>query len=465
MLQIVAQRPVLFWIVIALAALLIISSTAGTVWALHYAKDERIAAGVWAGPWELGALTREQATELIEANFGAAKNKSILLEYMGRKWSILPGDVGVRLNTGNVVNAAYAIGHTGNIWRKLSERRQAARKHIYLELPLTVNQDKLLAYLTVLKSEIDRPAMDAWLTWKQKSGVQITPHQTGRVLELDKLTGQISAVTLRDRNRRIYLPVQQIKPDITYDELASFDFKNVVAQYSTVFDPKNVDRSHNVMVAALAVDKILLRPGDIFSFNEKVGLRVAEKGYREAPVLVADELVPGIGGGVCQVSTTLFNTVLLADLRIIKRTNHSRPVAYVPLGQDATVADNYIDFQFMNNTIQPLYLISEVSGKTLTIRLLGPGQLGTDQNKKKVKVTSTVIQEIPFGELVETDPTLPPGERRVEKAGGLGYRMELWRQVTLDNVTIKKELLGRFQYRPTATLIKVGPENENRDVQ
>lgn len=465
MLQIVAQRPVLFWIVIALVALLIISASAGTIWALHYAKDERIADGVWAGPWELGGLTRTQASELIEVNFGAVKNKPILLEYMGRKWSILPVDVGMRLNKDNVVDAAYAIGHTGNIWRKISERRQAAQKPIYLELPLTVNNDKLLAYLSVLKSEIDRPAMNAWLTWKPKAAVQITPHQTGRVLELNKLAGQISAVTLRDRNRRIYLPVQQIKPDITYDELAAFNFKNVVAQYTTVFDPKNVDRSHNVAIAAQAIDKVLLRPGDIFSFNEKVGLRVAEKGYREAPVLVADELVPGVGGGVCQVSTTLYNAVLLADMRIVKRTNHSRPVAYVPLGQDATVADNYIDFQFMNNTIQPLYLISEVSGKKLTVRLLGPGPLGSDQSKKKVKITSNVIQEIPFGELVETDPTLPPGERRVEKAGGLGYRMELWRQVTIEDVTVKKELLARFQYRSAASLIKVGPENENRNVQ
>ena len=465
MLQIASQRPVLFWTVGALIVMLIVVSTAGTVWALHYAKDEGIADGVWAGPWELGGLTREQAAELIDTNFGKAQNKPILLEYMGRKWSILPGEVGARLNTETVVDAAYAIGHTGNIWRKISERRQAAEKHIYLQLPITVNKDKLMAYLTVLKSEIDRPAMDAWLIWNQKSGVQITPHQTGRILELDKLVGQIGDVTLRDRNRRIYLPVQQIDPDITYDELAGFDFGNVVAQYSTVFDPKNANRSHNVAIAAYAIDKTLLRPGDVFSFNESVGLRVAEKGYREAQVLVADELVPGIGGGVCQVSTTLFNAVLLADLRIVKRTNHSRPVAYVPLGQDATVADNYIDFQFMNNTIQPLYLITEVSGKNLTVRLLGPGQLGPNQNKKKVKVTSNVIQEIPFGELVETDPTLPPGERHVEKNGGLGYRMEMWRQVTIDNVIVKKELLARFQYRPVATLIKVGPENENRDVQ
>jgi vancomycin resistance protein YoaR len=460
MLQIATQRPLLFWIMIILAVLLFISSAAGTVWALTYTGDERIAEGIWAGQWELGGLTREQAAELIDKNFSVLQNEPILLEYSGREWSIIPGEAGIALDTESVVEAAYAVGHSGNIWRKINERRQAAKENIHLQLPLKINNDQLLAYLTVLKSEIDRPAKDAWLTWNQENGVKITSHQTGQELELDELAAQIRTVTLWSSNRRISLPVQSLKPDITYDELAGFRYGNIIAQYSTIFDPTDVERTYNVALAAKSVDKILLRPGDIFSFNNTVGSRTEARGYRVAPVLVNGELVPGIGGGICQVSSTLFNAALLADLRIVKRTNHSRPVTYVPLGRDATVVDNAIDFQFMNDTNQPLYILSEIGDNSYTVRLLGYGQPASDQNKKIVKITSKMVEELPFGELVEIDPTMPPGERQVEKNGAPGYRMELWRQVTVNNVIVKNELLGRFQYRPVARRIKVGPEIE-----
>ena len=142
-----------------------------------------------------------------------------------------------------------------------------------------------------------------------------------------------------------------------------------IAQYSTHFDASLFNRTENIRLAAKALDGKLLAPGERFSFNKSAGKRTAEAGYKEALIIVGNKFTPGLGGGVCQVSSTLYNAVILADLEILERHHHSLPVNYVPPGQDATVSFPILDFRFRNSRDTNLLIRSFVEGNTLTFQL------------------------------------------------------------------------------------------------
>jgi putative cell wall-binding protein len=142
-----------------------------------------------------------------------------------------------------------------------------------------------------------------------------------------------------------------------------------LSEYTTYFDSGMVNRSDNIRLAAEALNGHTLSPGDLFSFNQSVGRRTAEAGYKEAPIIMGEEFVPGVGGGVCQVSTTLYNAAVLADLEIVERHHHTLPVAYVPAGQDATVSYPALDLKFRNTLDVYIVIRSSVEGNTLTFQL------------------------------------------------------------------------------------------------
>ena len=148
----------------------------------------------------------------------------------------------------------------------------------------------------------------------------------------------------------------------------------MLATYSTKYNAGDSNRSYNIALACKKINGVVLGPGDIFSYNDTVGPRTASRGFRTANVYVGNKVEPGIGGGICQVSSTLFNTAVLSDLNIVYRTNHSLTVSYVPLGRDATVSDGSIDFKFENSTGEPIKIVASASGGTNTISIYGKKQ-------------------------------------------------------------------------------------------
>jgi len=155
--------------------------------------------------------------------------------------------------------------------------------------------------------------------------------------------------------------------------------------YSTKFNSSQKERSYNISLSSNAIDGTILLPGDVFSFNEIVGPRSTSAGYKTAPVIFEGELVDGIGGGVCQVSSTIYNSVLKSQLGVVERVNHSIPSTYVPKGLDATVAYGFLDFKFKNTTDFPIYIESFVNKNILTVNIYGH-----QTNNREVKLISKV---------------------------------------------------------------------------
>jgi vancomycin resistance protein YoaR len=227
--------------------------------------------------------------------------------------------------------------------------------------------------------------------------------------------------------------------------------------FSTRFNPALDDRVHNLRVASNAINNVIVYPGQSFSFNTWVGPRLEKNGYKEAPVVVAGELVPGIGGGVCQVSSTLYNAVLLANLRVVKRHNHSLPSAYIAMGRDATVVDNGQDFIFENNLNTPVLLVTMIESPYLRVAILGE-----KTNWSEVALQTEVLKVIPFETEELVDPALAPEERIKEQEGRQGYRVALWRIVRFEDGTERKYLENTSIYPPRNEKYKVGimPDKE-----
>lgn len=439
-------------VALAAGAAIIVLALVGWIWISRVTHDARIVRGVYIGPWNVGGLVPSDAIARIEAGAQRMRMEPVYIRYQDRTWVYSPDQVGIRVNSGAAVKLALSVARKGPWWRRARERREIGRNPLVLPVPCMIDSERFAAYIAALGQEIDRPAANARVVRDASGSVSITPHQVGRQVRASELVDLVKQAAWRESSRRIILPVDETDPDVTTAELARGDFRALLARYSTRFDPANVDRVHNVRTAAEGFAGILLRPGDIISFNDIVGPRIAEKGYRMAPTIVGDELVPDLGGGVCQVSSTLYNVVLLADLRILRHTSHSRPVPYAPLGRDATVLDNQIDFRFMNDTVYPMYLTASVSGNTLSISLFGPLRAG-----RSVRVSTRILEEIPFNELEEVDPGLKPGQKVLIRQGSAGYRVELWREVLEGADVVKKELVEIIKYRPLAGLTKVGP--------
>jgi vancomycin resistance protein YoaR len=249
----------------------------------------------------------------------------------------------------------------------------------------------------------------------------------------------------------IAMPVVTDEPKVTVDSLRQAGIVVMQSIFSTRFNTDDVKRSTNVRLAAEKINGQLLQPGQTFSFNETVGPRDKVSGFQEAMEFFDGELVPGIGGGICQVSSTLYNAALLANLDIKERLNHAKPLGYIGLGRDATVAYGVLDFKFVNTSNSPVMLVCEISGDTLYAAVFGREKI-----RETIDIYITEVKEIPPVTVKKPDPQLLVGETKTENKGAPGYDLKVFRVVSLGGKVIKREFLSKDQYMADNIIIKVG---------
>lgn len=226
------------------------------------------------------------------------------------------------------------------------------------------------------------------------------------------------------------IPLKVVHPKKTTSALESEMFSDLLGSYTTNYNASNTNRSHNVALAASKFNGYVMMPGAVFSYNGVVGDRTVAAGYKNAAVYTSNGVEDGIGGGICQVSSTLYNAVLYANLEIVSRTNHSYPVSYAPKGQDATVSMGSIDFKFKNNAENPIMLKTSVGGGRCTVSVYGK-----KTKNFSVSVESTVLSTNPYTTEYIDDPTMPEGEEKVVREGITGYSVRTVRHVTVDGKT------------------------------
>ncbi|MCX7781290.1 MAG: VanW family protein [Negativicutes bacterium] len=404
--------------------------------------------GVYLEGVEVSGKTREEVAQLLLFWQNQYRTKTLTVYYGDTNYRIAAQDIEFEIDVESTLDEVWHVGRRGSWPERLRNIKNAKQEGYRVPVRFRYNENKLANLFEQWKEAIDRPPRNAALSIVTGD---IVPQEPGRRLEVELLRPALLSALRKKDAANVALPVTPLYPEITVADIAQTGIRELLGQFTTVFDDKDVNRTANVKLAARKINGHIVYPGQVFSFNETVGPRDKAHGFREALEIVDGEFVPGVGGGVCQVSSTLYNSALLANLAIVERTNHSKPLVYVPIGRDATVAYGVIDFKFKNTLDFPVMIMAETQGNKLHIGLFGQQRFpGT------VEIVSTDRQVIPPSVVKRQDQALYLGETKVDRQGKPGYEVTTIRIVRMNGREIKREVLSKDRYLPEDTVVKVG---------
>lgn len=277
--------------------------------------------------------------------------------------------------------------------------------------------------------------------------VRVEPGAKGKTIDAETAAESLLATVIP---APIELREVLVDPELTTEEARALGIVERVATYTTTFDPRNAPRVSNIDLIARAIDHKLVLPGEEFSLNESTGPRTPENGYREASIIVDGELVPGIGGGVCQVATTVFNSVFSGGYEIIERTNHSLHIAQYPMGRDATVNYGFQDLRFKNDTEFGVLIKASTNSRGITVSVYSSPNGRTLETS-----TSETRNPKPPPTRYIDDPSLPAGQEVVVEEGKPGFDVTVTRKV-LANGTVLHSDTFVSKYRPWTRVVRRG---------
>lgn len=324
--------------------------------------------------------------------------------------------------------------------------RSIERSGLEYELYFGIHYDKFLKALEILDDSTLKAPVDAKFEII-KGKVQIVQEENGFVFDKEALYKELQ---VNKDLTQATLNVKAVKPSVTAEILKTQGIKELISSFTTNFDASNAPRSSNIRLAAKSIAGTILPPGAIFSFNEVVGQRTEEKGFKEAGVYINGKVDTGIGGGICQVSTTLYNTVLFADLLVMERSNHSLTVPYVPLSRDAAVSWGSQDLKFTNNTENHILINSSTTGGSITFELY------STKSNKSVELISTTLARSKAPILYIDDIVAPFGQDTVVDKGHDGYQSQLVKNVYIDSNRVSTEVVSKDKYLAATKIIKRG---------
>lgn len=283
-----------------------------------------------------------------------------------------------------------------------------------LSVMFTLDEERARQALTSLDQAVRRDPVDAQVLVRDR---QVIHAQPGLQLDVEGTLALLRR-TPPAETTVIHAKVESIAPRITDDMVLPIDVTKLLAAYETNFKNKAGARAINIAQAARYLDQTIVAPGEVFSFNRVVGRRIHERGFVDAPVIVNDEMEKDVGGGVCQVSSTLHAAAVFGNMEIVRRRSHSRPSGYAPLGLDATVIDGIQDFRFRNPYDTPILIHAYLPNKyVIRVELLG-----RDPNVE-VEHKYTVSSTTPYSRRIWRRPELGPGSFERKQEGSVGYEV------------------------------------------
>lgn len=359
-------------------------------------------------------------------------------------------------------DASYIAENDTLIIKKGNDGQKVDRKALIAEIEKNISSKSITIPLILAKAqgksfdadelyeELSKPAEDAYYKKNDDGEIVVVP---------DKPQVKISKQELKDAiksgKETVSLSADVISASKTKADLEKALFSGTMGSWTSNFSTSNVPRTQNVVLSASRVNGVVLMPGESFSYDKTVGPRTAENGFKIAGVYINNKVEDGIGGGVCQTSSTLYSAVLYANLEIVSRTSHSLPVSYMPPGQDATIAAGSIDFVFRNNTEYPIKIAATIKGGSITCSIIG-----TPVEGQRVVINNTKTASYEPGIEIETDPSIPKGFKKTVKGSG-GYAVSSSRTVYQNGEVVKTEALTKSVYHATPHIITVNPEDKN----
>ncbi|WP_410770697.1 VanW family protein [Fontibacillus sp. BL9] len=451
-------------IVIGAAVMILAASLFyGGLWL--YASRDAVPSGTVVGGLELGGLPAEEALERLDTYISKLTSQQIKFisdeaGYAEEGETLTWEKTGVSWDAPNLRAELMSLS-AGNLWERAKVRKNFAKSWT---LQSSFNPGVLKKTFSPAweKERFGSPVNavrsigeDDVITYLPGQAVQRIHWETLAILVEAAVPGKAagSGASAEDAPVEIVLPLTLVQPAVTVESLQREGIRRKIAEFSTGLQISGSGRLHNVDAAARSIDGMVLPPGGIFDYAKVVETAEQRYGFREAPVIFGGKLVPGVGGGICQVSSTLYNAALLAGLDMVERRNHSLPVSYVPLGQDATFAQGYINFRFQNTSEHHLLIAARVEDGRLTVKLFGdiPDNVSYGIESRTMDILAAPDKYV-------KNSSLSAGSREVILQGKPGYVVETYRIKYVDGKAAAKIRLSRDTYPAQPNVIAVAPD-------
>ncbi len=444
------------WIIIVIIMVIAIGTGVGTN---YYLQNERIKSnvnrdviyeGITVEGVDVGGLTKEQALykigNIMNENIF---NKELEIYYQDKSYVKPYEYFEFESNFEEVIDKAYNHFKSGKLRTRYEAISKLKDNQIDFAIENGYNQGKINDFIESIKNDFNVEAKDAII--HRKNGEFIIEDEIiGIAFDVDKSVAKVKEA-VDNFKEEVELVITETQPKYTAAYYSNIS--DVLGESSTNHN-SNKSRTENLRIACSKVNGIILHPGDELETHAVISPVDVANGYKDAPIIIQGEIKDGLGGGVCQVATTLYNAVLFSELDVIERQNHSMPVSYVEKGKDATMSGNYIDFVFKNSTKYPIYVESFVSGGKVYMSLYGKDDRKTTRS---LEFKPDILQKIaPPEPTYVNDDTLEAGMQVVKRKAINGYKVKLYKYIYDDGKFVEKQLVNSSYYRPIGSIIKVG---------
>ena len=507
-----AKKIIISIIIVAIVALLF-----STVFALTNMNNEKIISGVTIKGIEVSKLTKEEAIAKLETVYAEKMNKNIMLQYEELESELNPTLMEVNYDIEKAVNEAYSLGRNGNIFinnynilgtligkrdfnvdmTMNEETTKQTINDVGANLPgiliessysveddeliitrgkegVVINSDILLSEVKEMlndihetenvieipvetktpqeidvdkiHSEIYQEAQDAYYT---KEPFTVYPEIEGIDFDVEKAKEMIASEVKDEYVIELIIT----KPKITLEDIGTEAFPDRLSTFSTKYNASDKDRTTNLVIACRKLNGKVIMPGETFSYNETLGPRTYAAGYRNGKIYENGQVVDGLGGGICQISSTLYNAALMSDMEIVERRNHQFVTSYVNAGRDATVVYGSTDFRFKNTRTYPVRLIASAKGGVATVSVYGIKEADREYTYSfKTETVST----IPYTTKYVEDSSLAAGKEVITQKGTNGLVCKTYMTKMLNGKVVSTKLLSTDTYSAMQRIVKRG---------
>lgn len=485
-----------------------------TGFALLNINNNKIMNGISINGIKVEKLTNEEAEKKITEELQKNIDKDIVFKSDNFQYSVKLSQIEVEYNTQKAVQEAYEVGREGNIFVNNFKILKAMIFGADINIDFTYNEDLLNEVVSDMSVKVPNAVVDTDY-YIEENKLIITKGTPGNSVDKDKIKSEIiNRITNNEKNEVmieiIYVEPNKIdidkiynevhtepqnayytkepfkifphvngidfdieaakellkedkeeyeidltitEPEITIDKIGTEAFPDLLSTFSTRYDASQVGRSKNLRLAAEKIDGTVVMPGEVFSYNKTVGERTISAGYTEAAGYAGGKVVPTLGGGICQISSTLYDAVVYANLEIVERKNHMFLTSYVGAGKDATVVYGSIDFKFKNTRNYPIMIKSSVKNGIAKMDIYGI----KEDVEYEVEISTKILSYIPYGVKYETDNSLAAGKEKVVQNGMNGVKSITYKILKLNGQQVSSTVLSTDTYDAMNKIIKRGP--------
>ena len=419
------------------------------------AAGETILKGVSIDKLDVSGMTREEALAALESYEKNLGGQSIKLGIGDNVIEAKLSDLGVTFDNEDLVDEAIGVGHAGNIVKRYKDQKDLQHSGKTFPLSWQTNENTVRTYVENNCTKYDKKAQNASLT-RENGAFNFVAGTEGLELNVDSAVRTISDYLenswTSDNTEVLNLETQVTEPEGSAEELANI--KDLLGSFTTSFSTSGSNRCKNVSSGASHINGTVLYPGEEFSTYETVSPFTEANGYAMAGTYLNGEVVDSMGGGICQVSTTLYNAVLRAELNVTERSPHSMTVHYVDLSEDAAIAGTYKDFKFVNSTEYPIYIEGyTTSDKKITFNIYGKE---TRDKNRTISFESQMVSETPATTILQEDAGQGIGYKAVSSKGSSGYVAELYKIVKVNGVETDRIKVNKSTYKGTNRVVTYG---------